>query len=205
MDIPLDVVYAIQMSRDLPSKLVETLKTFVINSLKTYKLSNDGTRVGLLQFPNDPPTVLQELNGGTNLAHLVTTVKNMKPTTGSRNVNAVVQTAINNMLWRSNGQKRKQMVVLALTETNDDVNDVELKSSLKKLDDEGIPYLVIYLGERDKSKLKNVIENPNQLIFLDPGRANEKIGEIEAQISQAGGECLLNKRNQKIPFECTII
>lgn len=184
----LDVVYALDMSRDLSPNLLEKLKTFAVNSLSTYKISPKDVHVSLLQYPGNSPTVLQTLDDGTNYMELVNIIRQISPVPGNRNINDVIQTVINDAFSRNRGARLQtpKVLVLTLTEGKQPLDKKELSNALKSLTDRGIEYVIVYMGQRDKPMLDEVLDNPNQIVVIDTDQPNTNIGDVEKELGKIG-------------------
>lgn len=186
----LDVVYALDMSRNLSPNLLEKSKTFVINSLSTYKISTDVVRVSLMKYPGDSPTVIQSLNDGMNYTQLVEIIQQLSSLNGDRNVDDVIKIAINDAFSQNRGARLQtpKLFVWTLSEGQQLLDKTKISSALKRLDNQGIEYIIVYMGERDKQMLYDVVRNPRQVVVIDPNYPNKHIGDVEKEVGKIGGE-----------------
>ena len=123
------------------------MKRFVKGALKSYTISPNKTRVGLIVYGGMNPTQALSVKDGTTLSIVEHSLPFMGTIGGKRIFEKGLDSAANDIVKNSKRKGVSKLVVLITTGKDDGKNIEELKAVGKKLNDNGIKVVVVGIGE----------------------------------------------------------
>ena len=143
----LDIIYALDGSESVAQKTISEMKRFVKGTLKSYTVSPNKTRVGLVTFGGVNPVQALSVKDGISVSTVEQSLLFMGTVGGKRNIEKVLDSSANDFIINSKRKGVSKLIVL-ITTGRDEENDLEkLKAVGKKLKDNGIKVAVVAIGK----------------------------------------------------------
>ena len=143
----IDIIYALDGSERVAQKTISEMKHFVKGALKSYTVSRNKTRVGLVSFGGMNPVQALSVKDGTSVSTVEQSLPFMGTVGWKRNIEKALDSAANDFIINSERKGVSKLIVL-ITTGKDEGNDLEkLKAIGKKLKDNGIKVAVVAIGK----------------------------------------------------------
>jgi len=169
----------------MPESQLDKVKTYIQNSLSTYKIDSDKTRIGVVHYPGTPSAAQYKfIDNPKDAADII---KGLRRSDGELGMSQIVKESINQFVVLGNEKQNPKVFVLVVRETDLDLDSVKrVVSDLKVV--QNVKPIIVYLGDRDILKLRDIVGNPDQVIQLDPDRVNSNIGDLEREVGKTGSK-----------------
>ena len=143
----LDIIYLLDGSETVNQKTFSEIQRFVKGALKSYTVSSNKTRVGLITYGGMHPVRTLSVKGGTSVFTVEQSLPFMGTVGGKRNIEKALDSAAYDIIQNSKRKGVSKLIVL-ITTGKDEGKDVEkLEAVGKKLKDNGIKVAVVAIGK----------------------------------------------------------
>lgn len=180
----LDVVYAVDTSREVNKDLLEKMTNFVEKSLGSYIISPKQTNVGLLQYGKDV-TVKVPLHMGFDKSTITQNLKQLALTSDPRRMDIAMEVAKSQLFSSSSRKNASKVLVLLTTGENDPSGKSQLSKVAEELKEIGVKIVVLAIGSKDNPDTDDIVSNPDKVIKTDSTDLVDKIGELEKEIGKS--------------------
>lgn len=180
----MDVVYIVNTPASMPESQLDKIKTYIQNSLSSYKIDSGNTRIGVVPYPGTPSSTQYEFSDNPN--DIAATIKGLRRNDGELGMSQIVKESINQFVVLDNKKQNPKVFVLVVREADLDLDSI--KRVVSDLRVQNVKPIIVYLGERDILKLRGIVGNPDQVIQIDPDRVNSNIGDLEREVGKTGGK-----------------
>ena len=182
----LDLVFVVEGSRHVSPQLFMQYKNFIISVISKFDISNTGSHVALVEY-SDKASVVISLKDFQNPESLKLAVERVK---ASRGLGVVTDQAIglvaSQVYTLEHGARPGVRRVVIVLTRSPSTGSESLRFSSQALADRGARMIVIYTGEKDNFKLKNMTSDgvfnvPQNADFdiLGSNIANKIMSDIE--------------------------
>ena len=184
----MDVIYAVDTSSGVSDDVLQKMKSFLRNSLKSYTISPTETHIGLMQYGNGAMVKLS-LKYGFTESSFVNSVSELELTGGPRQMQKAIRKVASVMFTASDGSRSgsSKVLILLTTGKNYPAGKSDLPKAAKKLKEKGVKVIVVKIGNENNPDATDIVNNPDKIIKSDPDKLNEAIGEIEKEIGKSLG------------------
>ena len=186
-----DVLFLVDGSNNVDQNSLNKIKTFLETAAKSYQLSMNNARIGLVVFGN---TVKQHLHiaSGISQKYFQQALLEVRPIGGKRQINLALK-LVNNELFTQSAIRPSSRQILVLVTTGKDESNNELVSTqyAKSLKSKGVKIITVVIGDDSvlnyakeiSSSKQNVIFVENDLTQL-PGI----LGDVERHVGDTQGK-----------------
>lgn len=180
MSQKLDIVYALDNSRDVSPGTLDAMKKFLKASLNLYEVSIDKANVGLGTASSSFASVLQT-NAGIN-KHVVNALLNtIQISTNGMSMMNILEDARKNAFTTSRSDAKKVLVVFVAGQSSlqDGFNE-DLKDRVKDLQTDGVSVFVVSVGNVGNSdEVKTVLSTGVGSYVSSKSTLPDGLGELE--------------------------
>ena len=180
-----DLVFAIDGSESLKNDF-DYIKKLVVRMLDRYKISEEDTHVGVLEFSDSTTTEIR-LDAAYDVATLKKIVSEIRPSEGEKvNIDKALHEAGRMFTVKHGGRAGYPKILLLISGSKSDGAE-PLKESVQPLKEEGIQLVVITVGNNTDPELPTVtpyvdkVDDPEDL----PEKADDLVDKINKVVEES--------------------
>ena len=187
----MDIVYAIDGSRRVDAAMFQKMKSFVMTSLNSFNISQDGAHVGLVQYGGSTE-IRQRLKDGTSRQGTRRNVELLTLVGGPRRMNRALR-LVTRELFAKPGERRpfsKRVLILLTTGKNSGEGSGDLPRVALDLRQQGVEVIAVVIGkESDPAEIDAIIaKKANSVNVKDVDKLPFTIGQLEDKIKSPKGK-----------------
>ena len=186
----LDLAFALDGSDSLTEEEFENLKQFATSVVESYNISPLDTRVGVLEYSNQPRVVLK-LSDGVSAGQVIQTIRNVAPSRGISSVTSeALEEAARNVFSPQAGSRTGIPKTLILVTHSKSPSLVPVSQAVQRLRAAGVRVYVVGVGSRvDTQEMRSIaagetavypVQRPDEV----PGIADDVVRNINLDIKR---------------------
>ena len=166
---PLDLVFVIDSSQEVTDSILEKMKEFIVNHLRSYNVSSSGTHVSLVAYGNKNE-VLLPLQDGITLTALKASLTRLKKIGGERRLATALNTVRNDVLTAPKGLRddSAKLVTVLITGPSTPLDPAPLRRESDALKQNDVKVTVIGIGPNVKEdQIQVIASDPDNIVKVD--------------------------------------
>lgn len=180
------MIFALDGSRPITNAQFSKLKEAVLNMLNRYKISEEDTHVGLIEFSSSVK-IVSRLNKDNSVSRIKDILTPLQPSKGSTRVTAdVLRVASDKMFDVSSGGRPGASKVLFVLTHGKSSGETSPVDTVKPLKDIGVNVFVINIGPKaDPEEAMKIATSEKHVVPVDdPDNTPDAIGNVVDRLTK---------------------
>ena len=185
----LDLVFALDGSKNVQSKTFTEMKRFVKGTIEAYRIAGNETRVGLMTFGG--PTVNNlKLSEGIYKSAVEQGIFDIMPVGGERNIKNAINFA-DRYIFKENMADgiAKVLALIVSGSSSEEIPDSTAKNALDNLKSKNVTILIVAIGkEADEQELKDLAKGDKLIKVPNVDDIKQALTDVVEESSKATGK-----------------